>query len=193
MIGSPLVRRVAREYRRVLVALAVALAANVIAYLFLVYPLSQEVANIEQREESAARELAAARQAHADAVGTLTGMQRAETELARFYADVLPTDLSAARRLTSVRLPQLADSLDIAFDSRRTLPPDEDTDSALVALRATVDLAGRYADIRTFIHQLESSPEFIVIDNITLAEGAGETGLLELTLDLSTYYQAPAP
>lgn len=193
MIGSPLVRRVVREYRRALVALAVALAANVLAYAFLVYPLSQQVANIEQREESAARELAAARQAHAEAVGTLTGMQRAATELERFYSDVLPSDLAAARRLTLVRLPDLAKSLDIAFDNRQFLRPDEDTDSALVPLRAKVQLAGRYADIRTFIYELESSPEFIVIDNITLAEEDGETGLLELTLDLSTYYQAPAP
>jgi Tfp pilus assembly protein PilO len=62
----------------------------------------------------------------------------------------------------------------------------------LTQLTTHVELAGRYSDVRSFIYQLESSPEFVVIDNITLSEEDEETGLLELKLDLSTYYKAPA-
>ena len=29
-----------------------------------------------------------------------------------------------------------------------------------------MDLAGSYADIRDFIHEIESSPEFVVIDDV---------------------------
>ena len=189
--GYGLSRRVLREYRRVLVPLAIALVVNILAYAFIVYPLSQRVANITQREEAAAKELAAAQIEHGQATGTLNGKARAERELARFYTEVLPQDLPAARRLTSVRLPQLAEQLDIVFDRRVTAPPEEKPDTVLVPLRTEVDLAGRYSDIRTFIHQLESSPEFVVIDNITLSEEDGESGLLQLKLNLSTYYKAP--
>jgi hypothetical protein len=55
-----------------------------------------------------------------------------------------------------------------------------------------MDLAGTYSDLRSFIHELESWREFVVIDNIRLSEEDEETGLLELQLDYSTYYKAPA-
>jgi Tfp pilus assembly protein PilO len=184
-------RRVVREHRRVLVPLAIALVANVLAYAFIVYPLARRVATIEQREEAAARELAAAKREHAAASGTLNGKERAAQELQRFYNEVLPRDFSAARRLTQTRLPQLASQLDVVMDRRTMEPGTVKRDSTLVPLRTQVELAGRYSDVRTFIHQLESAPEFVVIDNITLAEETEDTGLLELKLDLSTYYRAP--
>ena len=189
--GGSLVRRVVREHRPVLMPLAIALVANVLAYSFIVFPLSQRVANIEQREEAAARELASARQEHERATGTLTGKERAAEELDRFYREVLPRDLVAARRLSFVRVPQLASQLDIAVDRRVTAVPEAKSDETLVAFTTQVELAGRYRDIRTFLHELESSPEFIVIDNITLSEEDADTGLLELKLDLTTYYRAP--
>ena len=37
---------------------------------------------------------------------------------------------------------------------------------------------------------LETAPEFVVIDDITLSEDDVEGGLLQLTLQLSTYFQA---
>jgi Tfp pilus assembly protein PilO len=191
--GRQLVRRIAAEHRRILVPLAVALAVNVAAYALIVYPLSQRVANIEQREVAAARELRAARQEHAQAAGTESGKERAQRELERFYNEVLPRDFSAARRLTFERVPQLAAQFDIAVERRTNEASDQARDSVLVPYRTRVELAGRYSDIRTFIHELESSPEFVVIDNITLSEEDGESGLLELRLDLSTYYRAPAP
>jgi Tfp pilus assembly protein PilO len=192
-VGSPLARRILREHRRVVVPLAVALLVNVAAYAFIVYPLSQRVANIEQRDEAAARELAAAQQEHRQAAGTLTGKDRAAQELDRFYNEVLPKDLQAARRLWQTRLPQLATQFDVMMDRRSTDLPDEKRDSELIQLRSHVELAGRYSDLRSFIHQLESSPEFVVLDNIRLSEEDEETGLLQLQVDLSTYYKAPAP
>ena len=73
--GRQLARRIAAEHRGVLVPLAVAFVANVIAYGLVVYPLAQRVANIEQREVAAARELQAARQEHAQAAGTQGGVE----------------------------------------------------------------------------------------------------------------------
>jgi Tfp pilus assembly protein PilO len=192
MTSRALLRRVAREHRRVLVPLGVALAVNIVAYLAIVRPLAQNVANIEVREQAAARELAAAQREHAQAAGTLTGKDRAAQELERFYNEVLPRDFVSARSLTYLRLPQLANQFDVILDRRSTANPDEQRDSVLTRLRSQVELAGRYGDIRSFLYQLESSPEFVVIDNITLSEEDEETGLLELRLDLSTYYKAPA-
>jgi Tfp pilus assembly protein PilO len=56
-------------------------------------------------------------------------------------------------------------------------------------LKVTMDLAGSYADIRDFIHEIEASPEFVVIDDVGLTEGVQSDRALRLTLQLSTYFR----
>jgi len=185
--GMGLVRRVLAEHRRIVIPLSVALVVNVLAYALIVYPLAQRVANVTQRDLAAEQALAQATAEHGQASGTLTGKARASTELTTFYSDVLPRDLSGARRLTYLRLAQLARESNLRFESGTYTPTDE-RGSTLTRLKIVLGLAGTYADIRTFIHALESSPEFVVIDNVELAEGA-EGGNLAVTLELSTYYR----
>ena len=186
--GLPLLRRAIAEHRRIVVTLTVALVANVLVYALVVYPLSERVANIEQRNQAAAQALAQARIDHAQANGTLTGKARATAELATFYRDVLPQDLAGARRLTYLRLARLARDANLEYE-RSTYAPVADTDSTLTRLQIQMVLAGTYAEMRDFIYQLETAPEFVVIDNIQLAEGSDGTGSLVVTLDLSTYFR----
>jgi Tfp pilus assembly protein PilO len=186
--GIPLLRRAAAEHRRLLVALGVAFAANVLIYALLVYPLSQRVANVEQRDQAAEQALAQARMDHAQASGTLTGKVRASAELATFYKDVLPQDLAGARRLTYLRLARLARESNLQYE-RASYDPSLETGRTLTRLQIQMVLSGTYADMRDFIYQLETAPEFVVIDNVQLAEGNDGNGSLVVTLDLSTYYR----
>ena len=185
--GMTLVRRVIGEHRRVVVPLAVALGVNVVLYAAVVYPLAQRVANIEQRDHNAEEQLLAAQRDHAQAAGTLSGKDRAATELATFYKEVLPSDLAGARRLTHLRLAQLARESNLKF-VRATFEPVLERNRTLTRLKIEMVLSGSYADMRAFIHQLETSAEFVVIDNVELGEGA-EGGPLSVTLQLSTYYR----
>jgi len=185
--GGALFQRVMREHRRIVLPLAIALGVNVIVYGAVVYPLSQRVANIEQRDRTAEEQLVAAQRDHAQATGTLTGKDRAAAELATFYKDVLPSDLAGARRLTHLRLAQLARESNLKF-LNATFEPLEPRGRTLTQLKIQMALAGSYGDMRAFIHELESSPEFVVIDNIELGQGA-DGGPLGVTLHLSTYYR----
>lgn len=184
-----LAKRVAAEHRRVVVTLAVGLAANVLVYALLVYPAWQRVANVAERNQLAERALLEARRDHGEASGTLTGKDRAVAELATFYTSVLPKDLAGARRLTHLRLAQLARRSNLSY-ARASAEPVEDRDSTLTRLKIEMSLVGTYADMRSFIHQLETASEFVVIDNVQLTEGADGNGALEVRLELSTYYQA---
>jgi Tfp pilus assembly protein PilO len=186
--ASPLLRRIAAEHRRTFTTLALLFAANLALYAFVVYPLGQRVANIEQRDQTAAQGLAAARADHAQATGTLTGKDRASTELATFYREVLPADLSGARRLIHLRLQQLARQSGMQFQ-RWQFERVEDRDSTLSSLRTEMILSGSYDDMRTFIHELETAPEFVVIENVSLAEEDANAGALVVTLQLATYFQ----
>jgi len=190
--GLPLLRRAVAEHRRLVIALAVTFAVNVLVYALVVYPLAQRVANVEQRDQAAEQALALARTEHAQASGTLTGKARASAELATFYKDVLPQDLAGARRLTYLRLARLARESNLQYE-RASYDPTIETDSTLTRLQIQMVLSGSYADMRDFIYQLETAPEFVVIDNVQLAEGSDENGSLVVTLDLSTYYRNEAP
>ena len=188
--GMTLVRRAMREHRRVVLPLVIALGINVVVFAAGVYPLSQRVANIEQRDRTAEEQLLAAQRDHAQAAGTLSGKDRAATELASFYKDVLPSDLAGARRLTHLRLAQLARESNLKF-LRSTFEPLAERNRTLTRLKIEMVLSGSYTEMRAFIHQLETSPEFVVIDNVELGEGA-EGGPLSVTLHLSTYYRDTA-
>jgi Tfp pilus assembly protein PilO len=190
MSDAVLARRVLREHRRLVLPLTIALVVNIALFAFVVYPLSQRVANIAQRESAAAAALAAARKEHTAALGTLTGKDRAAAELTRFYKDVLPGDLASARRLTHKRIPDVAEQFDVEWYNSSATPPVAERGSSLVRYTTKLDLAGRYRDVRTFIHALETAPEFVVIDDISLREEDAEDGLLQLALQLSTYYKA---
>jgi Tfp pilus assembly protein PilO len=185
--GTALVRRVLKEHRRLVVPLLIGLAANVIAYIVVVYPLSRRVATIAERDQAAEQALAEARREYGQASGTLTGKAKATTELTTFYNDVLPHDLSGARRLTYLRLAQLARESDLRLESG-TYEPLAARDSTLTRLRIELALSGTYSNMRAFIHQLEIAPEFVVIDNVELSEGA-DGGTLGVMLELSTYYR----
>jgi Tfp pilus assembly protein PilO len=184
-------RRVAREHRRAIVPLAIALGINIAVYAAVVYPLSQRVANIEERDRTAEDQLRAAQRDHEQAAGTLSGKDRAATELATFYKDVLPADLSGARRLTHLRLEQLARESNLRF-VRATFIPVLERNKTLTRLKIDMVLSGSYADMRAFINQLETAPEFVVIDNVELGENSqagAQGGGIVINLHLSTYYR----
>ena len=168
------IQRVIAEHRRVVYALIAGVVINFLVFAFFVYPLQRDVANVEQRTRAAEEALAAAQADYARANGTLTGKDRALKELDTFYSSVLAQDLTGARRLTFARLAQLAAKSQLDFE-RRKYEPVVERGSNLTRLKVTMDLAGSYADIRDFIHEIESSPEFVVIDDVGLMEKACKT------------------
>lgn len=190
--GMPLLRRIVQEHRRALIVLGVLLLVNLVVYAAVVYPLGQRVANSEERDRAADQALAQARAEHQQATGTLTGKARASTELTTFYNEVLPSSLAGARRLTHLRLPQMAREANLRFE-RGVYEQVEERDSTMRRLRIDMNLSGSYDAIRAFIHRLETAAEFVVIDNVTLSEDGVDTGSLSVSLQMSTYFKDVAP
>src|SRR3954470_9889553 len=149
MTRVPLLRRVITEHRRTVITLAAVFVANILAYVFLVMPLSRQVADVAGRDERAARALLNARREHDQAAGTLTGKDRASTELTTFYKDVLPSDVSDARRLVYLRLHQLAREAGLKY-VRGSNDTVAERSSTLTRLKTEMELAGSYASMRTF-------------------------------------------
>jgi Tfp pilus assembly protein PilO len=181
--------RAAREHRAWLIPLAIVLVANAGLLLAVVMPLSRAVAGNEQRAASAQAALTAAEKDLKSAEGMRDGKAQATTDLDVFYREVLPDNVAAARRLTHVQLAQMASAHDVVYE-RGATAAERIRDSTLERLHVTMSLSGSYADVRAFLHTLETASAFVVIDNMVLSEET-ETGRgLSLTLEVSTYYPA---
>jgi len=181
--------RVASDYRLWLVVLVIGLAVNAAALTLLVLPLAASADATAARAAQASQNLQAAREDLKAAEQTRDGSAQAARDLDRFYREILPADVGAARRLTHLKLSQMARERSVRFQ-RSAASPEELRDSTLERLRVSYALAGDYDDIRSLIYDIETAPDFLVIENVFLSEGDDEQAPLTLTLELSTYYRA---
>jgi Tfp pilus assembly protein PilO len=183
--------RVLAEYRAWIVPIALLLAAAVGVLVLVVLPMAANADAAERRAAAANDERAAAAAEFAGAERLREAQGKAADDLDRFYRQVLPTDVAAARRVTHLKLSQMARERDVTFQ-RSASTPESVRGSTLERLRVSYALAGDYDDIRQLIHDIETAADFIVIDNVFLSEGADAQAPLTLTLDLSTFYR-PVP
>ena len=184
-----LTTRILREKRGLVTTVAMILAVDVLLYAVAIYPLSNRVSQAETRAAQAEVQLAQA-QATNDAVSeTRLNKTIADSDLQRFYTDVLPVDLPHARSISSPFLVKLAEDTNLVLE-RRTSVPEKERESLLARLRTTMVLAGEYEDIRRFIYELETAREFILIEEVILSQGDESDEELVLTLGVSTYYRA---
>ena len=184
-------RRVLTEKRGLIVPILVALLVNVGLYLLIVYPLSKKVAGGQQQSEAAIAALNAARRDFAAARATVAGKGQADQELEKFYTDVLPPDVSGARRITFFRIDQLAQQCGLRVE-RQTSDPKSQRDSNLVKFTYRASLSGEYRNIRRFVHELETAPEFLVLENLQLRQSDIENRGLNVDVEIATYYRAGA-
>ena len=186
-----LLKRILIEHRSIVAPLAIALLVNVGVYALVVYPLGVKSAGAADRAIAAANSRKAAERDQAAAGALVTGKSHAEEELSTFYGKVLPADLPAARRMTYARLPALARQANVKYEERRFEVDQAPKTARLGHLRIRMVLQGEYEGLRQFIYELETTPEFIIIDDVTLSQDEANKPLT-LMLELSTYYRVSA-
>lgn len=184
-------RRIVAEKRAFIWPIALAFLANVLVFVLVVYPLAQTVAGGEQAAAESAAALREARRAHADARATVEGKDQADIELERFYGDVLPPDVSSARRMTYLMIDQLASKSGLQRGTRG-FTPSEIRGSSLGKLTVTVRLTGDYRQIRRFVHELETVPDFLVLENVELAQAEGQARSIIVNVQIATYFRLGA-
>ena len=185
-------KRIMSEKRRLIWPLALVLAANAAVFAIVVYPLSQKVSLGQQEADTANVALLNARRDYANARATVTGKAQADTELQKFYGSVLPPDLSGARRITYLPIEQMAQEANLRVVG---LSSDQLAirESSLSKFTQTAVLTGEYRNIRRFIYELETRPEFIIIENVGLSQSENETSEgIRVTLQIATYFRTGA-
>jgi Tfp pilus assembly protein PilO len=183
-----LLKRILSEKRAVAFPLLLIVVVNVLAYALVVYPLVRRSEGAASRATIAAAARQAAERDFAAAQALVSGKTRAQEELATFYDKVLPADFVAASRPIYARLPALAKNANVRYEAS-TFEIDPSVRNERVGrLHTKWVLQGEYENLRRFIFDLETSPDFVIIDGVTLAQA--EPGKpTTLDLELSTYYR----
>ena len=187
-------RRVIQEHRQYLWPLTAALLINLLVYAFVVYPLGVKSATAVDRAAAAEGVLTSAERDMAAATALVKGKTTAEQELATFYQKVLPPSLDAARRLTYAKLPALARKANVKFEERRSdidQQQQRQKNTRLGRLQTRIVLEGDYESLRQLLYELETTPEFLIVDDVGVTQAEANKALT-LTLDVSTYYRVGA-
>jgi Tfp pilus assembly protein PilO len=189
-------KRIYLERRRVLLPLVLVLAANIAAFLLVVVPLQTNMDTAEADERTATADLANATRVNERATLASKSRVQADAQLKQFYGTILPKDFASAQKTVNLWLTQAAAEAGLSFRSARFTQDDVD-DSQLMKATQTMVLQGRYADIRRFLHAVESAEEFIVLERVELAQSdntqQGRDSNLGVELTVSTYFLGSRP
>ncbi len=183
-----LLKQIFSEKRSIVMGLAIAIVVNISVYGLVVRPLAAKSAGTADRAAAAANALKAAERDAAAARALVTGKTRADEALRTFYDKVVPADYSTARRMTQALVPALAQKANVRYEAARYERVPLEKNSRLGQLRIRIILQGTYESVRRVIYALETAPEFVIIDDVSLAQNDLSKPLL-LTLGLSTYYR----
>jgi Tfp pilus assembly protein PilO len=182
-------RRVYTERRSVMLPVIALLVINAAVLLLGVLPLKRSVVTSEQAAIDARIDLGNARRFDMQAKAERDGKDRAVAELQKFYAEILPKGYGRAVEVTNYWLDQVARQYGVVF--RTGAWQQEDVrDSRLTNFKGKVTLTGDYADIRKFLYHVETAEQFVIIEEVALAQAntAQANSVIEVSLSVSTYY-----
>ncbi len=173
--------------RRVNMILGALAAGNFLVFLILTDPMYQirEVrvaewealtSRIEQRERSVDR---MERQR--------SRLQRQRDNLVRFHDDILSDKVS---KLTTIQreIRSLATQFHVNPETV-SYAPEYLKDQDLVSFEISFPLRGSYENLRQFIQSVESSRNFLIINDISLADSREGGVLLSVSIRLRTFFQ----
>lgn len=173
---------------KILLFLGVLAALNLAFFLTLVQPGVQEYRRLSETTAPFER-LNDRRERVEEHESYLSAVERATEDLASLRGEVLST---RNERLVEVQqeLAALCDEFGIQLDSvgyDDLMLIDEELDR----LGMNVPLEGSYANLRQFLHAVESSNKFLIVERVSLAQGKEGGTSLSLNISLATYFAAP--
>ena len=174
---------------RIAGVLGVLLLLNLGFYLLFNLPRLRSLQNLEERRNTAARELRST-MARCDKMRELVAQYDEETKrLDDFYDNVLGSQMD---RMTPIQKEVRSIASEFHIDPEAIdYNPQESPGTGMTLFQITIPLVGGYPNLRQFINRIESSRHLLIVDSVELT-GAREGGaMLSLTIKISTVFHAP--
>ncbi|MGN6186454.1 MAG: hypothetical protein ACTHQM_22700 [Thermoanaerobaculia bacterium] len=188
-----------REKQWLLIVLAILLIANTVFFFTYRVQYQSRLDALDERLAQAQGQLDEAKRARASAEQTLKGFHSVEKDVAVVYDEYWSTE---GKRLTEMiaEVKRLATASNLipqsySFDRRVAVGANQQqrTKGEVGAVEVGVSFVvlGTYEQTRRLINLLELSNQFVIIDQISLAQADGER--LSLNLHIKTIFREGAP
>jgi Tfp pilus assembly protein PilO len=111
------------------------------------------------------------------------------TKMEKFYSEILGTKdarmIQIQREVRTIATSLQMDPETIAYS------PEILDKVGLIRFGISVPLVGDYRNLRQFISRIEKSENFLIIDSVSLGGAKDGGALLDLNIQLSTYFDSP--
>lgn len=183
-----------REKRVLLIVLAVLLAANTLFFFTYRVQYENRLRSLDDQRDVVRAELDAARHTRVAAEQQLSGYHKVEKDIRQIYDDEWSTQ---NERLTAFigEVMRLATASQLvpksySFAGNQTKGVAKTPSATAVEVSIGFPVVGTYQQIRNLINRLETSDQFIIIDQITLGSENGDK--LNLTIRVKTLFRGTA-
>jgi len=165
------------------------LALNLAFYLFFNMPRLRALESLEDRRNTAARDLRATAARVQKIQDFITRYDEQTRKLDDFYENLLGTQMD---RMTTIQKEIRSIATEFHIDPEAIdYNPEEIEGAGMTLFQITIPLIGGYPNLRQFINRIESSKHLLIVDSVELT-GAREGGaMLSLTIKISTVFHAP--
>lgn len=191
LLGSGILKRfdIREERIKVATVLGVLALANLLLYVLLNLPRMHRQ-TVEERKTSELTQNLSEVSRRVNLMKDLDDRFESEkSKVEKFYNDVLGTKdtrmIQIQREVRTIASSLTMDPETIAYQ------PEILDKVGLVSFAINVPLVGDYRNLRQFINRIEKSENFLIIDSVTLGGAKDGGALLDLSIHLSTYFNAP--
>lgn len=174
---------------RIAVVILIWLGLNLACAFFVNMPRSQKAAALDEEVTHLAGQLSIKESDVARLRDHYSRVMEGRSSLDKFYSDVLSTK---QERLISFQkeIREIANKFHISVETI-AYPREEYPKDKVAKFSATMPLSGSYEALREFIDTIEKSDNFIVIEEIELANSKEGGVILGLNIRLSTFFVDP--
>lgn len=177
------------EKQRLLIVLGVLLVANTVFFFTYRVRYQQRLSDFESRLAESQQRLDQARFARQSAERQIAAYRKIQSDVQEIYNVRWATQAERlAPLITEVKRMAVASQLvPKSYSFTRTEPKTrvKNIDATEVGIQFTVQ--GNYQQVRQLINRLELSPQFVILDQITLNSGTDQ--LLTLNLQVKTLFR----
>jgi len=179
-----------RDLWRVIGVLGLALAMNVVFYLFFNLPRLTALGSLRSTRDETHASVKSMQRRCETMKRLIEDYDDQSARLEEFFNRRVGTQ---AERMTGVQKEIRAIAAQFRIDPASIdYQPNDVRDSDLTRFQVTLPLIGGYANLRQFISRVERSEYLLIVDSIELAGSREGGAMLNLSIKIATYFRMPS-
>ena len=184
-----------REKRLLLIVLGVLLVANTIFFFTYRVQYENRLRALDDQRDTVKAELEAAKRSRLAAEQQLAGYHKVEKDIRQIYDEEWSTQQERLTPFIAEVMREASASQLVprsyAFTGSQTKGAAKTQSANAFEVSIAFPVEGTYQQVRTLINRLETSDQFIIIDQITLGSDNGDK--LNMTIRVKTLFRGSPP